>query len=93
LIAAMPRYRFQVHRGRFSNGFSVESALKDTEAAWKEAAAIGADLCRDIAAELGAEPEWLLVATDEAGRPLFQFRIAVEWLEPTGIPTRADRLH
>jgi hypothetical protein len=74
----MPRYRFQVRRGKFSNGSSVEAALENTEAAWKEAAAICADLARDI---MGAEPEWLLEVTDEAGQALFKFRFAVESLQ------------
>ena len=77
----MPRYRFQVRRGKFSNGSSVEAALADTEAAFKEAAAMCADLARDIMTGLKAEPEWLLEATDEAGQALFKFRFVVEALE------------
>jgi hypothetical protein len=77
----MPRYRFQVRRGKFSNGAGVEAVLEDTEAAWKEAAAMCADLARDIVTELEAEPEWLLEATDEAGQALFKFRFVVEAFE------------
>jgi hypothetical protein len=73
----MPRYQFQVRRGKFSNGSSVGAALEDSQAAWKEAAAICADLARDI---LSAEPEWLLEVTDEAGQALFRFRFAAESL-------------
>jgi hypothetical protein len=71
----MPRYRFQVRRGKFSNGSSVEATLESSGAAWKEAAGICADLARDI---VSAEPEWLLEVTDEAGEPLFKFRFAAE---------------
>ncbi|HMH97662.1 MAG TPA: hypothetical protein VK577_13925, partial [Bradyrhizobium sp.] len=61
----MPRYRFQICRGKFSNGSSVEATLEGAEAAWKEAVAISADLARDI---VSAEPEWLLEVADEAGQ-------------------------
>ena len=74
----MPQYRFQVRRGKFSNGSSVEATLEGTEAAWIEAAAICADLARDIR----ADPEWLLEVTDEAGQGLFNFRFAAESLQP-----------
>ena len=59
----------------------MEAALENTEAAWKEAAAICADLARDIVADLKTEPEWLLEASDEAGQELFRFRIVAESLE------------
>jgi len=71
----MPRYRFQVRRGKFSNGSSVEATLEGTQDAWKEAAAICADLARDI---MSAEPEWLLEVADEAGEALFSFRFVAE---------------
>jgi hypothetical protein len=74
----MPRYRFQVRRGRFSSGSSVEVALDDTEAAWAEAAAICADLSRDIMSELKARPEWQMDVTDETGQALFKFRFVAE---------------
>jgi hypothetical protein len=75
----MPQYRFQVRRGKFSNGCSVEATLGDSEAAWKEAAAICADLARDV---IRADPEWLLEVIDEAGQGLFNFRFAAESLQP-----------
>jgi hypothetical protein len=71
----MPRYRFQVRRGRFSSGSSVEVALDDT---WAEAAAICADLSRDIMSELKARPEWQMDVTDETGQALFKFRFVAE---------------
>jgi hypothetical protein len=74
----MPRYRFQVRRGKFCNGSSVEATLEGVEAARIEAAAICADLARDIR----ADPEWLLEVTDEAGQGLFNFRFAAESLQP-----------
>jgi hypothetical protein len=73
----MPRYRFQVSRGKFSHGSNVEMALQDAEAAWDEAAALCGDLARDIMSELKTEPEWLLEASED-GRPLFRFRFASE---------------
>ena len=73
----MPQYRFQVRRGKFSNGSSVEATLEGAEAAWKEAAATCADLARDI---MSAEPEWLLEVTDEGGQALFKFQFAAESL-------------
>jgi hypothetical protein len=74
----MPQYRFQVRKGKFSSGLGVEASLEGNEAAWKEAAAICADLARDIR----ADPEWLLEVTDEAGQGLFNFRFAAESLQP-----------
>ena len=74
-IPSMPRYRFQVRRGKFSNGCSVEATLEGAQAAWKEAVAISADLARDI---MSAEPEWLLEVADEAGQALFSFRFVAE---------------
>jgi len=71
----MPRYRFQVRRGKFSNGSSVEATLEGTQAAWKEAGAICADLARDV---MSTEPEWLLEVADEAGEALFSFRFVAE---------------
>jgi hypothetical protein len=71
----MPRYRFQVRRGKFSNGSSVEATLEGAQAAWKEAVAISADLARDF---MSAEPEWLLEVVDEAGQVLFSFRFVAE---------------
>ena len=71
----MPRYRFQICRGKFSNASSVEATLEGAEAAWKEAVAISADLARDI---MKAEPEWLLEVVDEAGQALFSFRFVAE---------------
>jgi hypothetical protein len=73
----MPRYRFQVSRGKFSHGSNVEMALQDAEAAWDEAAALCGDLARDIMSELKTEPEWLLEASED-GQPLFRFRFASE---------------
>jgi hypothetical protein len=74
----MPRYRFQVRQGKFCNGSGVEATLDGTEAVWKEAAAMCADLARDV---MSAELEWLLEVTDEAGQGLFNFRFAVEQLQ------------
>jgi hypothetical protein len=74
----MPRYLFQVRRGKFSNGSSVEATLEGGQAAWKEATAICADLARDI---MSAEPEWLLEVADEAGEALFSFRFVAEALQ------------
>lgn len=74
----MPRYLFQVRRGKFSNGSSVEATLESGQAAWKEATAICADLARDI---VSAEPEWLLEVADEAGQALFSFRFVAESLQ------------
>jgi hypothetical protein len=71
----MQRYRFQVRRGKFSNGSSVEATLEGAQAAWKEAVAISADLARDF---MSAEPEWLLEVVDEAGQVLFSFRFVAE---------------
>ena len=71
----MPQYRFQVRRGKFSNGSSVEATLEGAQAAWTEAVAISADLARDI---MSAEPEWLLEVADEAGQALFSFRFVAE---------------
>ena len=71
----MPRYRFQVRRGKFSNGSSVEAILDGAGAAWKEASGICADLARDV---MSAEPEWLLEVADEAGQALFSFRFVAE---------------
>jgi hypothetical protein len=74
----MPQYRFQVRKGKFSSGLGVGVTLEGNEAAWKEAAAICADLARDI---IRSDPEWLLEVTDEAGRGLFNFRFAAESLQ------------
>jgi hypothetical protein len=92
----MPRYRFQVRRGKFSNGCSVEATLEGAQAAWKEAVAISADLARDI---MSAEPEWLLEVADEAGQALFSFRFVAESFQRNvgaetyvGSTINADRL-
>ncbi len=92
----MPRYLFQVRRGKFSNGSSVEATLESGQAAWKEATAICADLARDI---MSAEPEWLLEVADEAGEALFSFRFIAESFQRNvgaetyaGSTTSADRL-
>src|SRR4051794_21813258 len=76
----MPQYRFQVHQGKFSSG-CVEVALEDAEACWKEAAAICADLARDIIIELRTEPEWLLEATDETGQTVLRLKLVAEQIE------------
>ena len=95
-IPSMPRYRFQVRRGKFSNGCSVEATLEGAQAAWKEAVAISADLARDI---MSAEPEWLLEVADEAGQALFSFRFVAESFQRNvgaetyvGSTNNADRL-
>ena len=92
----MPRYRFQVRRGKFSNGCSVEATLEGAQAAWKEAVAISADLARDV---MSAEPEWLLEVADEAGQALFSFRFVAESFQRNvgaetyvGSTINADRL-
>jgi len=92
----MPRYRFQICRGKFSNASSVEATLEGAEAAWKEAVAISADLARDI---MNAEPEWRLEVADEAGQALFSFRFVAESVQRNvgaetyaGSPMSADRL-
>ena len=76
----MPQYRFQVLQGKFSSG-CIEAALEDADACWNEAAAICADLVRDIMSELRTEPEWLLEATDEAGQTVLRFRLVAEPIE------------
>ena len=84
----MPRYRFQVRRGKFSNGSSVEATLEGAQAAWKEASAICSDLARDF---MSAEPEWLLEVVDEAGQVLFSFRFVAESFQrAVGAETYAD---
>jgi len=95
-MSSMPRYRFQVRRGKFSNGCSVEATLEGAQAAWKEAVAISADLARDI---MSAEPEWLLEVADEAGQALFSFRFVAESFQRNvgaetyvGSTINADRL-
>ena len=92
----MPRYRFQICRGKFSNASSVEATLEGAEAAWKEAVAISADLARDM---MNAEPEWLLEVADEAGQALFSFRFVAESVQRNvraetygGSPMSVDRL-
>jgi hypothetical protein len=85
----MPQYRFQVSRGKFSSGTRVEMALENKEAAWNEAAALCADLARDIIGEMKSEPEWLLEASDEAGHPLFKFRFVAEPFEPSAVTVAA----
>jgi hypothetical protein len=77
----MPQYRFQVRQGKLFNGFCVEAAFEDREAAWNEAAALCGDLARDIMIKLRTDPEWLLEATDEAGQPVFRFRFVAESLD------------
>jgi Domain of unknown function (DUF6894) len=87
----MPRYLFQVRRGKFSNGSSVEATLESGQAAWKEATAICADLARDI---VSAEPEWLLEVADEAGQALFSFRFVAESFQRNvGAETYAGSTH
>ena len=92
----MPRYLFQVRRGKFSNGSSVEATLEGAHAAWKEAVAISADLARDI---MKAEPEWRLEVADETGQALFSFRFVAESFQRNvgaetyaSSPMSADRL-
>jgi hypothetical protein len=77
----MPRFSFQVLRGRFSNSPSVEATLKDNGAAWRAGADICGDLIKDIANSLTpAEPEWSAAVSDETGQMLFRFRVVAETL-------------
>jgi hypothetical protein len=75
----MPKFSFQVQRGKFSDSPSVESDLNDRHAAWRA----GADICADLAKEIihsltPTEPEWRVAVADETGNTLYRFRLIAE---------------
>jgi uncharacterized protein DUF6894 len=75
----VPRFSFQVERGKFSNSPSIESILHDHQAAWYAGAEICADLVKEIIHGLTpSEPEWRVAVNDENGKTLFRFRLIAE---------------
>jgi hypothetical protein len=81
----MPRFSFQVQRGKFANSPTIEAILKDNADAWRAGADLCADLAREIVASLTpAEPEWRVAVVDETGNALHLFRLIAETLRPDG---------
>jgi len=75
----MPRFSFQVQRGKFSDAPPVQSDLHDHDAAWRAGAEICSDLIREIILSLTpSEPEWQVAVSDERGNTLYRFRLIAE---------------
>jgi hypothetical protein len=75
----MPRFSFQIQKGKFSEAPAVETELDGPDAAWREGLDICADLVREIVQTLSpTEPEWRVAVADEAGKPLYRFRVIGE---------------
>jgi hypothetical protein len=73
----MPSYSLTVCNGVFSDADVVMTCIDD-EAARREGLAICADLGRDIASGLILGSEWRMIVADEAGQPVFRFRLVTE---------------
>ena len=75
----MPDFYFKI-----GNGVVAAPAgpieLPDEAAARTEAAAVFADLARDIVADLAARPVWEVEVHNNAGRPVFRIRFLAEAL-------------
>ena len=77
----MPRFIFQVQRGKFPEIAAIEDILSDSYAARKAALGICADLAKDIVNRLTDDSEWRLDVLDESGKPVFRLRLLAESLD------------
>ena len=77
----MPRFIFQVQRGKLPGPLALEDVLSDNYAARKAALGMCADLARDIVTGLTEDSEWRLEVLDESGKPVFRLRLLAEALE------------
>ena len=73
----MAHFSLQVTQGKFSNA-GIEAVFESREAARKEAISICAALARDIIVDMPLDSEWRMKVADEAGKPVFKFRILAE---------------
>ena len=55
-----------------------KEVCESSEYAWQSAAALCADMARDIVANLTPDSEWRIDVPDEIGKALFSFRIVAE---------------
>jgi len=74
----MPKFRFRVPRGRYSNGQGEVTELPDTDAARREALKIWRDLIPGIAADLEQTPKWQMEVADASGKVLLEICTVVE---------------
>ncbi len=75
----MPRFAFQVQRGKFSDAPIVEDDLEDHPAAWRAGLELCADLVREIVENLSpTDPEWVVAVKNDRGEILFRFRLSGE---------------
>lgn len=73
----VPHFSLHVVQGRFSNT-GIEAVFENGEAARQEAISICAALARDIIVDMPLDSEWRMEVADEAGKPVFKFRILAE---------------
>ena len=76
----MTHYTFRFRQGSCSNDVGVD--LPDDDAAWDEAAAVCADMIRDIIKRLGDSPEWRLEVAGKSGTVRHLFRLTAESFDP-----------
>jgi hypothetical protein len=76
----MSVFRFHIPKGKLSNSPGSEIDLPDDQAAWREAAGLCRDLCRDVVEDFAKTPDWTMEVTNAEGIPLFRFRFVAETL-------------
>ena len=76
----MTHYTFRFRQGSCSNDVGVD--LPDDDAARDEAAAVCADMIRDIIKRLGDSPEWRLEVAGKSGTVRHRFRLTAESFDP-----------
>jgi hypothetical protein len=77
----MPDYTIHIHQGPDMSSDIV--SLPDVDAARREAAAVFADLARDIASNLSQHPAWRIEVMEPAGEIVFKLGLLAESLPKT----------
>ena len=74
----MPTFSFHVSQSKNPEGSALQEVFESREDAWQSAAALCADMARDIVTQLTPDSEWRIDVTDDIGNALFSFRLVAE---------------
>jgi hypothetical protein len=76
----MPTFCFHVSHSHAAESTALQEVCESSEDAWRSAAALCADLARDVVGKLTPDSEWRVDVSDEIGTALFSLRLVAETL-------------
>jgi hypothetical protein len=74
----MRTFSFHVSQSKTPDSSALQEVCESSGDAWQSAAALCADMARDIVTNLTPDSEWRVDVSDEIGNALFRFRLVAE---------------